>query len=210
MRNKMKFVVILAPGFEEIEALSPVDYLRRAGAEVVVAGIEAKGESFVNTITGARGIKVECDMSFDEFLSSMNGELPDGIIIPGGMPGAANIGSNKSVLDYLKKMNEAKKLVCAICAAPVVVLAQTGILAGKQFTCYPGMEQDLEKYVPDISQIPQLMNGAVYNDDKPFVHDQNVITGRGPGAAEQFSMEIVRTAFGDNVMNVVKQKSVQR
>mgnify|MGYP003289185024 CR=1 FL=1 len=206
----MKFVEILAPGFEEIEALTPVDYLRRGGVEVTIAGISACGESFSKTIKGAHGINVECDVSFDEYLSALNGELPDGIIIPGGMPGAANIGSDKDVLNFILKMNECGKFICAICAAPIVVLAQTGILAGKQFTCYPGMEQNIAKYVPDPSQIDNLMKGAYLNLEKSNVHDGNIITGKGPGAAEEFSMTILKACCGVDEMMRVKTASVQR
>lgn len=206
----MKFVEILAPGFEEIEAMSPVDYLRRGGVEVTVAGIPSCGESFSKVITGAHGIKVECDMSLEDFLSSMNGELPDGIIIPGGMPGAANIGANKTVLDLILKMNEAQKFICAICAAPIVVLAQTGILAGKQFTCYPGMEQNIAKFVPDPEKINDLMQGAYLNLEKSNIRDGNIITGKGPGAAEEFSMNILKSACGVDEMMRVKTASVQR
>lgn len=206
----MKFVEILAPGFEEIEAMSPVDYLRRGGVEVTVAGISSCGESFSKVITGAHGIKVECDMSLEDFLSSMNGELPDGIIIPGGMPGAANIGANKTVLDLILKMNEAQKFICAICAAPIVVLAQTGILAGKQFTCYPGMEQNIAKFVPDPDKINDLMEGAYLNLEKSNIRDGNIITGKGPGAAEEFSMNILKSACGVDEMMRVKTASVQR
>ena len=206
----MKFVEILAPGFEEIEAMSPVDYLRRGGVEVVVAGISAWGEKCSSIIQGAHGIKVECDISFDEYLSSMNGELPDGIIIPGGMPGAANIGANKQVLDLIQKMNDAQKFVCAICAAPIVVLAQTGVLAGKQFTCYPGMEQNIAKYIPDPEKINDLMAGSYLNLEKSNVRDGNIITGKGPGAAEEFSMNILKSACGVDEMMKVKTSSVQR
>lgn len=206
----MKFVEILAPGFEEIEALSPVDYLRRGGVEVTIAGISAAGESYSKVITGAHGIKVKCDIAFDEYLSSLNGELPDGIIIPGGMPGAANIGANKNVLDLIIKMNEQKKFICAICAAPIVVLAQTGILAGKQFTCYPGMEQNIAKFIPDPAKISELMNGTYLNLDKSHIIDGNIITGKGPGAAEEFSMLILKAACGVDEMMRVKTASIQR
>lgn len=206
----MKFVEILAPGFEEIEALTPVDYLRRAGVEVTVAGISADGESFSKIITGAHGIKVECDVSFDEYAASLGNDLPDGIVIPGGMPGAANIGKNKAVLDFIIKMFQRDKFVCAICAAPVVVLAQTGILKGKQFTCYPGMEQKIAEFVPDPAQINDLMDGSYLNLDKSHVIDGKLITGKGPGAAEEFSMDILKSACGVEEMMRVKTSSMQR
>lgn len=206
----MKFVEILAPGFEEIEALSPVDYLRRGKVEVTVAGICATGENYSDIIQGSHGIKVQCDMSFDDYLASLENTLPDGIIIPGGMPGATNIGQNKSVLDFIVRMNQEEKFVCAICAAPIVVLAQTGILAGKQFTCYPGMEQRISQFVPESKNLEQIMKGSSINHEKSHIRDGNLITARGPGAAEEFSMLILKSACGEDEMLKVKTSSVQR
>lgn len=208
----MKVIEILAPGFEEIEALTPVDYLRRSGAEVTLLGISEEGKSFSEVITGSHGIKVLCDKSFDEYLDEVNDHLPDCIVIPGGMPGSANIGKNKKVLDFIKKMNHAKKLVCAICAAPIVVLAQTGILAGKNFTCYPGMEEKIDTFIPSDLNVSasELLKDSCLKKDEPCVLDQNVITGKGPGAAEQFSMLIVKTLFCQEVMDSVKKSSCQR
>lgn len=94
-------------------------------------------------------------------------------------------------------MNDAGKLVCAICAAPKVVLPKTGALKGKAWTCYPGMREDAAEFI------------ATYRDEA-FIHDGNLITGRGPGAAEEFSMEIVRTLTGDAIYSKIKEGSVQR
>lgn len=99
----MKVVEILAPGFEEIEALTPVDYLRRAGAEVVTLGINADGDAFSEVITGSHGIKVLCDKSFDDYLNEVKEQLPDCVVIPGGMPGSSNIGKIKRLLNLLKR-----------------------------------------------------------------------------------------------------------
>ncbi|MCR5387393.1 MAG: DJ-1/PfpI family protein [Treponema sp.] len=206
----MKVVELLATGFEEIEALTPVDYLRRSGVEVVIAGLKSQGESDVSLVAGAHGIKVKTDMDFDDFLASMNGQLPDAVIIPGGMPGASNIAASKEAVDFICKMFEEDKYVCAICAAPIVVLAKTGILAGKAYTCYPGMEQKIADYVPDASKINDLMDDSYLNHTNPFVVDGKLITGKGPGAAEQFAMAIVKELCGVDVMMRVKTSSVQR
>ncbi|MBP5401808.1 MAG: DJ-1/PfpI family protein [Treponema sp.] len=206
----MKVVELLAAGFEEIEALTPVDYLRRAGAEVVIAGLASEGVTDTKIIQGAHGISVVTDVDFDEYLASLNGELPDAVVIPGGMPGAANISSSQKAVDFICSMFEKDKYVCAICAAPIVVLAQTGILAGKTYTCYPGMEQKIADYVPDPSKINDLMEDSYLTHTNPFVVDGKLITGKGPGAAEQFAMAIVKEICGVDVMMKVKTSSVQR
>lgn len=205
----MKAVVILAPGFEEIEALTPVDYLRRAGVEVTVAGIAAPGESFNKLIEGAHGIKVECDMSFDDYIAGGDA-LCDAVVIPGGMPGAANIASNEKVMEHIMKMAEAEKYVCAICAAPIVVLAKTGLLRGHTYTCYPGMDQKIADYVPDPSKINDIMDDAYLAHTKSFVVDGKIITGKGPGAAEEFAMAIVKELCGVDTMMRVRTSSCQR
>lgn len=206
----MKVVVILAPGFEEIEALSPVDYLRRAGAEVTVAGISAKDESFSKTVKGAHGINVESDISFEEYLSALKDELPDAVVIPGGMPGAANISQDEKVIQFIQKMNSENKFVCAICASPIVVLAKTGILSGKSFTCYPGIEQDVSKYIDPSQDINVLMGSAYINNMKAAIRDGNIITGRGPGAAEEFSLEIIKALAGTEQAMVIRASACMR
>lgn len=204
----MKVVEILAPGFEEVEALSPVDYLRRAGAEVCTAGISGENGTFSEVIPGSHGIKVLCDVNFETYVSSLS-ELPDAVVIPGGLVGSKNIGKNKTVLDFICRMYESKKLVCAICAAPVIVLAQTGVLAGHHFACYPGMENDIAQFVPEEKNA-HATEGSVYVKDKAVVRDGNLITGRGAGAAEEFAMEIVNALCGEAVMQKVKNQTCQR
>ena len=193
-----KTVVFLAEGFEEIEAVTPIDYLRRAGVEVVTAAIPVDGKVDL-LVNGAHGISIKADMTFDEFISSCE-TLPDALFVPGGMPGAANVGACGLALDFIKKMNEQKKLVSAICAAPVVTLAKTGVLAGRKYTCYPGMKEAADK----------LTAGATLVTDVPFVVDQNLITGRGPGTAEQFAMELVEYLCGKETAQKIKAGSIQR
>ena len=202
-----KVVVFLAKGFEEIEAITPIDYLRRAGVEVVTAAIPVDGKADI-IVEGAHKIPVKADMTFDEFISGCE-TLPDGVFVPGGMPGAANVGACDLAVDFIKKMDEQKKLVSAICAAPVVVLGKTGVLAGKSYTCYPGMKR-FEDYCGGKEAADKLTAGATLVPDQPFVVCQNVVTGRGPGAAEQFAMALVEYLCGKEIAQKIKTGSVQR
>lgn len=186
-------VVFIADGSEEIEALTPVDYLRRAGVEValVAAGTSAR------TVVCSHKVSVNADFTLEAYLSSSR-ELPDAVVVPGGMPGAENIASDTRAVSFISEMQRNGRLVCSICASPAVVLPATGALDGKAWTCYPGMEARAEKYL------------GSHRNDAPFVHDGNLITGRGPGAAEEFSMEIVRTLAGEETARKVKEGSLQR
>ena len=125
-----KVLVLLADGFEEIEAVTPIDVLRRAGLEVITAGVGKK------EITGAHGIQIHCDAEIEKYT-----DLPDAVVLPGGMPGAANLKNSPTVLTLLRKMNEKNKTIAAICASPGLALAASGVLDGKKATCYPGYEK---------------------------------------------------------------------
>lgn len=188
-----KIVTLLANGFEEIEALTPIDYLRRAEAEVTVA---ATGTSS-RTVEGSHAISVIADITLDDYLSSLK-ELPDAIVIPGGMPGAKNISECRAAMSFLSQMFQSGRLITAICASPAVVLGKTEILKNKKWTCYPGMEKELPVELRKNHQ------------ECPAVADGNLITGRGPGAAEQFSMEIVSALFGEEAKEKIMNASVQR
>ena len=202
-----RVVVLLAEGFEEIEAITPIDYLRRAGVQVETVAVPVGGKADTLVI-GAHKIPVKADMTFDE-LAMREGGLPDGVFVPGGMPGAANVGACELAIDFIKKMFEQKKLVSAICAAPVVVLGKTGVLRNKNYTCYPGMKR-FEDYCGGEEKAAQLTAGAKLVPDQPFVVDQNLITGRGPGAAEQFAMALVEYLCGKESAQKIKAASVQR
>ena len=202
-----RLVVFLAEGFEEIEAVTPIDYLRRAGVQVETVAIPVGGKADP-LVVGSHNIPVKADMTFDE-LAMREGGLPDGVFIPGGMPGAANVGSCELALDFIKQMFAQKKLVAAICAALVVVLGKTGVLRNKKYTCYPGMKQFAD-YCGGEEKAAQLTAGAVLVPDQPFVVDQNLITGRGPGAAEQFAMALVEFLCGAETAQKIKKGSVQR
>lgn len=205
----MKVIVFLAEGFEEIEAVTPIDYLRRAGQDVTLVAVPVGGKSDL-LVCGSHGIFVKADLTLDEFILNSGSDLPDAAFVPGGMPGAANVAACPLVLDFIKKMFDEKKLVTAICAAPVVVLAKTGVLAGRKYTCYPGMNENLAEYCGGQALASSLTKGASLIEGVPFVHDGNLITGRGPGAAEQFAMAIVEELAGKEKADQIKAGSVQR
>ena len=194
----MKAAIFFADGFEDIEALSPVDYMRRAGIEVITVGV--KGTPFNKTliVTSSHNVPMIMDMSMQDFLSEYGTNLPDCIVCPGGGKGAVNLSECKELLDYIEKCNLEGKLVTAICASPAVVLGKTNVLKDKKWTCYPGMEGEAN---------PAFAGGY---SDKVFVHDGNLITSRGAGAAEEFAMEIVRTLAGEEMYTKVKTATVQR
>jgi 4-methyl-5(b-hydroxyethyl)-thiazole monophosphate biosynthesis len=166
-----KVLVLLAEGFEDVEAVTPIDYLRRAGAEVTVGGVGGLA------VRSARGITVQADVRVVEAAASSW----DAVIVPGGMPGASNIAASAECRALLKSAADAGRLVAAICAAPAVVLAPLGILAGKRFTCYPGMEKDV--------------TGAAWSDER-VVADGTLITSRAAGTAGEWAAAIVAALFG--------------
>jgi 4-methyl-5(b-hydroxyethyl)-thiazole monophosphate biosynthesis len=159
-------IVLLAEGFEEVEAITPIDYLRRAGITVTIAAI---GNNL--SVKGARGITVNADAALKDLKQPW-----DAVIIPGGMPGATNIAASTEAAALITEMTAAGKWVCAICASPAVVLAPLGLLSGKTFTCYPGMEKTVK-------------DGAWA--DKPVAIDGNIITSRGAGTAGAFAIAII-------------------
>jgi len=176
-----KVLVPLADGFEEIEAMAIIDVLNRAGNDVVVAGL------FDNEVEGANtGLKV----LVNTLLKDVNIDDFDMMVLPGGMPGSEHLAKSELVQDFIKKMNENKKLVGAICAAPWA-LKEAGVLDGKKHTNYPGFEEKTG------------VDG--YIADQKVVVDENVLTSRGPGTAICFALEIVRKLNGEAVYNQLKE-----
>lgn len=161
-----KIVVLCKEGFEEIEALTPVDILRRAGVHVDLVGMDQK------EVTSSHQITIKMDCLFNENLYQY-----DGIVIPGGLPGATNLRDDDRVIQIVKDFYEKGKLVSAICAGPIV-LAKADILNGKVCTCSPGFEDQL--------------NGANYQE-AIVQRDGNIITGKGPAAALEFGYTILET-----------------
>lgn len=163
--------VCLADGFEEIEAITVTDILRRAGAEVKMVSITDRLE-----VKGAHGIKIQADILFEE----ADDESCRMIVLPGGMPGTTNLLKHEGLVQKIRQIYERGEWVCAICAAPMV-LAAAGVLAGKKATIYPGMEKDIEGAIPT--------EGAV-------VRDGNVITSKAPGTAMKFALALVEALYG--------------
>lgn len=191
--------VFFADGFEEIEALSPVDYLRRAGVEVITVGVKGKllGNSMV--VTSSHKIPLITDTTFDNYIEEFGQNLPDCVICPGGSMGAENLGNTKPLLEHLEKAFAANKIVSAICASPAVVLGKTEILKGRKWTCYP----EMEKEVTDSSCFDGHVNERV-------ISDGNLITSRGAGTSEEFGMELVRRLAGEEKYSKIKAGTIQR
>lgn len=158
--------VFLAEGFEEIEALTPVDCLRRAGLTVQTVGVGG------TVIRGSHGIPVTADITDAEIQLSDALEM---IVLPGGMPGTLNLGKSEAVQKAIAYCSENDKWISAICAAPSI-LGDLGLLSGKKATCYPGFED----------RLTGAETLAV-----PTVRDGKFITGRGPGAAMDFALALI-------------------
>lgn len=171
--------VFLADGFEEIEALATVDILRRSGMQVVTVSITPLRE-----VMGAHGVPVMADALFGD----CRFEEADMLVLPGGMPGAANLDAHEGVCSVLKVHSKAGKRVAAICAAPMV-LGHLGLLEGKKATCYPSFEAHLAGASYTAAMVEQ---------------DGNIITGKGPAAAFSFAFALVESLMGTEVVNQVK------
>jgi 4-methyl-5(b-hydroxyethyl)-thiazole monophosphate biosynthesis len=169
-----KVIVLLADGFEEVEAVTPIDYLRRAGLEVTTAAI---GKD--RLVTGSHDIPLTADTTLAELAKTAGAW--DAVLLPGGGQGAANLAASKETGALVTDMAAAGKLVAAICAAPAVVLSPLGLLAGRRFTCYPGMEQKV--------------SGAQWTDS-PVVADGNIITSRAAGTAGRWAAAIADKLLG--------------
>ena len=162
----MRVYVHLATGFEELEALSPVDVLRRGGVDVKTVSVTGE-----KTVVGSHGIPVTADLLFSE-ADYENCEM---IVLPGGLPGATNLGAHEGLCGKIREFFSAGKYTAAICAAPMVFGA-LGILEGKKATIYPGLEAELKGAFPTGELV---------------VTDGTVITGKGPGAALPFALKLL-------------------
>ena len=160
----MKALVLLATGFEEIEAVAPVDILRRAGVEVEV--VSTTGDKVV---VGAHAVPFVADVLLE---AADHGA--DLVVLPGGIPGTPNLEANPAVIKLIEEFKAAGKFVAAICAAPMI-LGHLGYLEGGDFTCYPGCESGLK---------------GKYTTNKTAVNGK-VLTGKGPGAAIDFGLLLV-------------------
>ena len=164
--------VFLANGFEEIEALAPVDFLLRAGVDVKTVGVSGK------FCRGAHGINVEADILLEDVVLNDNVR---GIILPGGMPGAENLNNSADVQKAIDYCAENNKIIGAICAAPFI-LGRKGLLKGKNATCFPGFEDELEG-------ANLVENGVII--------DGNIVTAKGAGVAWEFGAAICSIIKGE-------------
>ncbi len=176
----MKVLVPLADGFEEIEAIAIVDVLRRAGLDVVMAGLPG------TMVRGSRNVKIIADAKMDD----VNPDEFDALVLPGGDPGYKNLGQSQKILNMIRDFHSQGKLVCAICASPLV-LAKAGILEDKKATVYPGLERDIPKPRGDR-----------------VVVDGNIITSQGPGTAIEFALKIVESLLGKDRAEMVRKQIV--
>jgi len=175
-------IVLLADGFEDVEAVTPIDYLSRAGIEVTTVSVSPN-----MTVTSRwGGIK----MAASTKIADLKDQNWDAVIIPGGLPGAPNIAASKEANTLIKAMAAAKKLVCAICAAPLVVLNPLGLLAGKRYTCHPGLEEK--------------STDGIWSNERVVV-DGNLITSRGAGTAGEFSIMIIEKLLDERIAKKIAE-----
>ncbi|MCI8387444.1 MAG: DJ-1/PfpI family protein [Clostridiales bacterium] len=167
--------LFLANGFEEIEALCPLDLLRRAGVNVMTVGVGEK------VVRGSHGIEVIADITTFEAEKLLEKNPADMVILPGGMPGTLNLKADEIVNKFIKYVVENDKFLAAICAAPSI-LGELGLLRGKEAICFPGFEDKLD--------------GAVISG-KSVVRDGKIITAKGMGVALEFGLALVSALVDD-------------
>ena len=171
--------IFLADGFEEVEAMTSIDVMRRAGMPVTTVSIN-DGVA----VTGAHGVTVIADSVFED------NDYSDAewLVLPGGIPGAPNLAAHEALCDLLVAQDERGDKVAAICASPAVVLAPLGILQDREAVCYPSMEQGIE--------------GVKWTSGSVAV-DGNLVTGNGPAAAAPFALALVSQSMGQDVADQV-------
>jgi len=178
----MKALVFLAPGFEEVEVMTVVDFLKRCGVDVTLAGLREK------IVEGSHGVKVIPD----EFIEKVRIEGYDAVICPGGSPGWENLRRDKRVIEMVKRAQMDEKLVAAICGGPAT-LSDAGVLRGKRCTIYPGLEGELKK-------------GGGKPEEGIVVLDGNLITSMGPATAMAFAYVVAEKLVGKKKAREVAER----
>ena len=173
-------LIPLAQGCEELEAVTVIDLLRRAGIEVTTAGLDDR------PVQASRGVVLVPDTTLDEALQ----QSYDIVVLPGGLPGADHLRDDARIISLLREMDSHGKYTAAICAAPRV-LAHAGLLDGKQATCYPGALDGVG--VPGME-----------HSEQPVVIDGHVVTSRGPGTAMDFALELIELLAGKQQRDAVE------
>jgi protein deglycase len=178
-----KVNIYLAEGFEEIEALTVVDVLRRAGVDTNIIAVSNTKE-----IKGAHNITLIADKAFDE----IDNNTADMLVLPGGMPGTTNLEKHEGLKELIKEFYKDGKYIAAICAAPSI-LGKMGLLESSMATCYPGFEKHL--------------TGAILSEDLVIRH-KNIITSKGPGTAMLFALELVEILVGREIVEELKESMI--
>lgn len=175
-----KVYILLAEGFEEMEAIIPCDILRRGGVDVSFIGTQGN-----KSVKGAHDITVKTDLLIENII-----EIGDMVVLPGGLPGADHLKKNKKVIQFLNNHENKGKYIAAICAAPMV-LQEAGLLKGKKYTAYPGMEKKIED--------GEYIKEAVIIDDR-------IITSQGPYYATKFALTLLKLLMGEKKVDEIKKE----
>lgn len=185
-----KVLAFLADGFEEVEAVTPIDYLRRSGVTVTVAAIGTE-----KPVQGSHGIILVADTTIADLeqAGQLNAASWDMVFVPGGMPGSSNLAECVPAGNFYKEMAAAGKTTAAICAAPAVFLGPLGLLNGKNFTCYPGMEKQVY--------------GGNWLADKVVI-DGTLVTSRCPGSAVNFALALVELCAGKDATKALNNSAL--
>ncbi len=181
---RQRAIILLAKGFEEMEAIISIDILRRAGIEALIVCIDDD-----LLVEGSRRITVQAQLKLKDI-----DFIPDALVLPGGMPGARNLEQSEMVIDLIETTAGHGKIIAAICASPAHALVKAGVLEGKNAACYPGDEN-------------LFLSNTVYKKDD-LVVDGNIITSVGPGTTFKFAIEIVRKLCGQDIADKVKQAAI--
>jgi 4-methyl-5(b-hydroxyethyl)-thiazole monophosphate biosynthesis len=175
-----KVLVLLSPGFEEIEAVTIIDILRRGEIKVVIAGLEKED------VTGSHNISIKSDI----YYKNVNIDDFDFLVLPGGQPGTNNLKANPTIIEWIQKFNKDKKIIGAICAAPTV-LKNANIIKNVKITSYPSEKDNFDNE---------------FYSEKNIVMDKNIITSRGVGTSIEFALELVNIINGKNVRDDLATK----
>ncbi len=187
--------VLFADGFEEMEAVIPVDLMRRAGLKVCTISMNE-----TLSVVGSRGITIDTDVLFSELNEDyIINNLPDAVFCPGGLNGSKNLSGHPFTKQLLEQMHINNKIIAAICAAPAIVLAPLGYLDDKNFTCYPGMEK-LKQYAPNA-------NLSGHKTDRVVV-DGSLLTSQGPGTAAELAFTLIEVLIDKETASKVKEEAL--
>lgn len=176
-----KILVPLGKGFEELEAISIIDVLRRAGCQVIIASLKDNLE-----VLSQGGVKIIADID----VSKVEAFKIDAVVFPGGWEGTENLIECKELRELVLEMDSQRKIIAAICAAPYA-LFKMGVLKNRNFTCYPSIEK--------------MIDNPNYQDSKNVIHDENIITSKGPATALEFAYYLVKTLVSPQKEKEVKE-----